>query len=357
MTSPTTTGVLQQLASQREVLFIGGKGGVGKTAVASALGLAQARAGRPVLVVSTDPAHNLGHLWQRRIGDVPVELAPGLRGLELDPQRTTEEHLSAVQVTMQRLMPEHLQGEVKKHLNLARDAPGTHEAALLERIAEVVADRREGELIIFDTAPSGHTARLLALPELMQAWTEGLLRRQDRSARFGAALRGLEGADYDAAELIGSRRLPDATGVTGTPGSRTSIGPRRTQDRRARRDMEIREILDRRQAGFRALRDVLQDPARASFVIVLAAERLPVLETIELAEQLSRATMQVAALVVNKRSPMDGGELLAARHEVENGYLAQLASSLPKLPVVEVPLLPGEVVGAEGLMAFARHLA
>ena len=60
MTHPLTA-----LVQQREVLFVGGKGGVGKTAVASALGLTQARAGRRPLVVSTDPAHNLGHLWQR----------------------------------------------------------------------------------------------------------------------------------------------------------------------------------------------------------------------------------------------------------------------------------------------------
>ena len=351
---------LTDLATSREVLFIGGKGGVGKTAVASALGLAQARSGRPTLVVSTDPAHNLGHLWQRKVGDTPVQLAPGLRGLELDPARTTEEHLRTVRATMERLMPEHLQGEIKKHLELARDAPGTHEAALLERIAEVVEDREEGELVIFDTAPSGHTSRLIALPELMQAWTEGLLRRQDRSARFGAALRGLEGADYDAAELIGSRRLQDATSVTQdrTGGrSSTSIGPRRTQDRRARRDMEIRQILDRRQSSFRSLREVLQDPARTSFVIVLAAERLPVLETIELQEQLTRSHMQVAALVVNKRSPADGGELLAARSEVEDGYLRQLTKALPRIPVVEVPLLPGEVVGEDGLAVFGAHLS
>ncbi|WP_298888845.1 ArsA family ATPase [uncultured Serinicoccus sp.] len=339
--------MLSGLADGREVLFVGGKGGVGKTAVASALGLALARGGRRVLVVSTDPAHNLGHLWGRPVGDETVELAPLLRGLEIDPARTTDEHLRAVRETMHRLMPEHLQGEISRHLELARDAPGTHEAAVLERIAEVLEHRHPDELVIFDTAPSGHTSRLVALPELMQAWTEGLLRRQDRSARFGAALRGLQGrprqdaGERAAADILGSSRGP---GETAAP------------DRRSRRDTEIRRILDRRQARFAQLRSVLQDPARSAFVIVLAAERLPVLETVELHEQLVRAGMGVGALVVNKRSPADAGDLLAARRELEEGYVAQLADALPHLPVTQVPLLPDEVLGADGLARLAAYL-
>ncbi|GAA1175513.1 TRC40/GET3/ArsA family transport-energizing ATPase [Ornithinimicrobium humiphilum] len=327
---------LSELALRRDVLFVGGKGGVGKTAVASALALHAARSGRPTLVVSTDPAHNLGHLWRREVGDTPVELAPLLRGVEIDPARTTEEHLSAVRATMRRLMPEHLEREVDRHLELARDAPGTHEAAVLERIAEVVEQRHPDELVVLDTAPSGHTTRLVALPELMQAWTERLLRRQDRSARFGAALRGLE-VDDVAADVVGGSRRP-------------------APDRRARRDAEIRAILDRRQQRFRHLREVLQDPAASGFVVVTAAERLPVLESVELHAQLTRSGMDVAALVVNKRSPADAGELLAARRRLEDGYVEQLRSALPDLPVVQVPLLPGEVVGEAGLEALLAHL-
>ncbi|GEO96164.1 ArsA family ATPase [Kocuria turfanensis] len=334
--------MLLELAATRRVLFVGGKGGVGKTAVASATALAQARAGRRVLVVSTDPAHNLGHLWERPVGDriTPLVRVPGgglLDGIEVDPLATTEDHLAAVGATVRRLMPEHLAGEVDKHMRLARDSPGTHESAVLERVAELVETGLEDyDLVVFDTAPSGHTARLMALPEIMSAWTEGLLRRRVRAERFGAALRGLEDRD-DAGESI--------------------VGTERPRDPREERDLEIRRVLLRRRARFEALREVLVDPRRCAFVIVLAAERLPVLETVELHGQLVRAGVHVGALVVNKRSPADAGAFLAERRALEETHVATLREALPDLPLLQVPLLPGDVVGEEALERFAAALA
>ena len=334
--------MLLELAAARRVLFVGGKGGVGKTAVASATALAQARAGRRVLVVSTDPAHNLGHLWERPVGDRITPLARdlgggALDGIEVDPVATTDAHLAAVGATIRRLMPEHLAAEVDKHMELARDSPGTHESAVLERIAELVdTDLDDYDLIVFDTAPSGHTARLMALPEIMSAWTEGLLRRRGRAEKFGAALRGLE--DRDAA-------------------SESILGTGRPRDPREERDLEIRRILLRRRERFEALREVLVDAERCSFVIVLAAERLPVLETAELHEQLVRAGVHVGALVVNKRSPADAGDFLAERRALEEVHVATLRGALPGVPLLQVPLLPGDVVGQEALERFGDALA
>jgi arsenite-transporting ATPase len=334
--------MLLELAAARRVLFVGGKGGVGKTAVASATALAQARAGRRVLVVSTDPAHNLGHLWERPVGDRITPLARdlgggALDGIEVDPVATTDAHLAAVGATIRRLMPEHLADEVDKHMELARDSPGTHESAVLERIAELVDTGLDDyDLIVFDTAPSGHTARLMALPEIMSAWTEGLLRRRGRAEKFGAALRGLEERDAASESIVG----------TGRP-----------RDPREERDLEIRRILLRRRERFEALREVLVDAERCSFVIVLAAERLPVLETVELHEQLVRAGVHVGALVVNKRSPADAGDFLAERRALEEVHVATLRGALPGVPLLQVPLLPGDVVGQEALERFGDALA
>ncbi|MFP8959096.1 ArsA family ATPase [Streptomyces nanhaiensis] len=325
--------MLLDLVTSRRVVFVGGKGGVGKTSVAAALALGRARSGARVLLVSTDPAHNLGHLWGRPVGDEPVRLAgpgdlvPGagtaghVDGLEIDPERTVEQHLSAVAETMRRLLPERMHAPAARHLRLARQAPGTHESAVLERIAEAVELGEEAyDLVVFDTAPSGHTLRLLALPEQLTSWTETLLANRDRSERFGAAVRGLGGGGESD------------------------------------RDAELRRILLRRRDRFSRLREVVTDPARTGFVLVLTAEVLPIAETVEVYEKLTGLGVDVAALVANRRSPADAGELLDRRRRLEDEHLARLRQRVPDIPLLDVPLLPGDLVGAQALAALADRL-
>jgi arsenite-transporting ATPase len=327
--------LLLDLIRTRQTLFFGGKGGVGKTTVSAASALLAAREGRRVLLVSTDPAHNLGHLFQRPIGPQPVTLAPRLSALELDPEQTVDAHLNEISGELRRLMPEHLRGEVDKHMELSRDAPGLQEAAILERMAEVLETATgQYDLVIFDTAPSGHTARLMALPEMMSAWTEGLIKRREQADRFRDVWRKL-GSDKSVGEKLFGRDEADHSN---------------TEDR----DHRIRHLLNRRRHRFTNLRDTLADQDRTAFVIVLAAERLPVLETIELHAQLQRTGVRTAGLVVNKRVPAKAGSFLAERRAQEEVHLATLVEALPHLPRQDLPLSAHDVLGLDGLERFAE---
>lgn len=305
----------------KNILFFGGKGGVGKTTSAAAASVRLAGQGRKVLLVSTDPAHNLGHLWGVKFSDTPTPVpdVQGLHVVELDPAAATEAHLKGVEQQLSATMPDHLKGQIRKHLDAARLSPGAHEAAMLERIAELIEQADAYDHLIFDTAPSGHTVRLMELPELMQAWTEGLLKSRERSDRFSAAVRGLGGDDAKTAT--------------------------------DRRNNQIRHTLLRRRERFAHLREVLTGPDCA-FYLVLLPERLPVMETIEVYSQLRAVGMEVAGLVVNRVSPTDQGEFLAARAQVEADHLRTLYDALPDVPTHLVPLRNSDVLGSEELATF-----
>jgi len=314
-------------ALRRPVLFVGGKGGVGKTSLASALAVARARAGERMLVVSTDPAHNLGHLWRCAVGDEPTRLGGfgdgAVDGVEIDPHATIDAHLAAVERTMLHLLPEQQHSAARAHLERARHAPGSHESAVLERIAELVEiGQRDYDAVVFDTAPSGHTLRLLALPGQLAGWTETLLRNRDRSERFSAAMRGLTGQ-------------PDA---------------------RAEAQADLRRALQRRRDRFEAMRQSIGNPDRAGFVVVFTAEALPVAETLEVVRSLRGMRVPVAGLIANRRSPADAGELLRARRVVEDQHLQRVREELPAARVIEIPLMPGELTGADALSALAAML-
>ncbi|MGV9768432.1 ArsA family ATPase [Microbacterium sp. NPDC003461] len=310
--------LLNDIAARRAV-FVGGKGGVGKTSLTSAIALARARAGSRVLVVSTDPAHNLGHLWERAVGDDVIGLwsegAGRVDGVEIDPARTVDRHLAAVSETMLRLLPERLHRPAREHLESARHAPGTHEAAVLDRVAETLETGLDAyDLVLFDTAPSGHTLHLLAMPERMTDWTERLLANRDRSERYAVAY-GALGGTKDTAD----------------------------------RDAGLRRVLLRRRERFALMREMLADAGRSGFVLVFVPEPLPIAESREVAAELARLGVGLIGAVANRLSPTDA---MPARRTREEELLAQLDLGAP---LTRVPLVD-DLVGLPALTQLADAL-
>jgi arsenite-transporting ATPase len=317
------------LLGDRRLLFFGGKGGVGKTTMANATGVALAKQGKKVLVVSTDPAHSLSHLWDQRIGDeVTYVYGDRLAGLEIDPERTARQHFADVADVVRKMMPEHLHGEVRRYFRQAIDSPGAHEAAMLERIAKLSLETSdEWDTVIFDTAPTGHTIRLLEMPQVLTVWAEGMMGRARKTAQFHEALEALPG---------------------GTKASET--GPV------AQRNARIRQILERRGSLFASFHRMLTSKATTGFVIVTLAERMPVAETLEVREQLQEAKIPITGIIVNRRSPSDAGEVLAQRRAVEDDHLLQLQSRLKKIPLLEVELQGQDLTGAAAIEQLADTL-
>ena len=149
----------------REVLFFGGKGGVGKTTCASATALAASRAGKRVLLVSTDPAHSTSDIFERAIGADPVEIAPSLHAMEIDATTESQRYVAGVKAHIQELFGHAILKEANRQIDLAATMPGAEEVALFDRMGALIRGEDDRfDLIVFDTAPTGHTLPLIRMP-------------------------------------------------------------------------------------------------------------------------------------------------------------------------------------------------
>ncbi len=172
------------LNDTKKILFIGGKGGVGKSTSASAIAWKLAAAGKKTLLISTDPAHNLGDIFSVKIGGEARRIVPNLYALEIDPEYETTKYINSVKANIKGVVHSSMADEVYRQLDTAKASPGADEAALFDKLISIIIEGSEDyDHLVFDTAPTGHTIRLLTLPELMGVWIEGMLKKRKKQMK------------------------------------------------------------------------------------------------------------------------------------------------------------------------------
>jgi arsenite-transporting ATPase len=280
-----------------QFIFFSGKGGVGKTSMACTQAVRFADEGLRTLIVTTDPASNLADVFEQKIGHhvTPITGVPNLSAMEIDPDSATHEYVeralgplrAAFPAPMVRVMEEQMSG------------PCTSEVAAFDRFTDfIVQDNStpEFEVIIFDTAPTGHTIRLLELPA---EWSQSI----------------------DAASQ-GS--------------GQTCIGP-------------AAAIQDAKHKYERALVS-LRDESLSTFVFVLQPEAIAIRETRRAISELLKLGIGNYRLIINGVIPASesANPLFAARSEMQARYLEQISAELPYASQ-RMLLLAGEITGVARL--------
>jgi arsenite-transporting ATPase len=298
----------------RRILFFGGKGGVGKTTCAAALSLAASRAGRRVLLVSTDPAHSTSDVFETRVGPTAREILPGLTGLEIDAVGEARRYVDEAKARMSGLFSPAVLEEAARQIELTASMPGVADLAVFDRMADLIVSRADVyDLVVFDTAPTGHALQMLRMPELLSSWVGALARRRRE---------GLEARDLSAGADASAARRPDP----------------------------VLEILEARSTRLAALRAELSQGDHVAFVLVMIPERLPIEESVRAAHDLAEAGITMGGVIVNRVLPeAASGKYFEARKAQEQVYLAEIERRMPAAPRVIVPQLESDVYGLSGL--------
>ncbi|HAO59003.1 MAG TPA: arsenic-transporting ATPase [Psychrobacter sp.] len=328
----TLSSLVKQLQNT-PIKFVGGKGGVGKTTTAAALASQFAEQHQKTLVISTDPAHSLGDVFDMNLKkssakNMPVALTESLDALELDPDLIIDEHFARVERTISSYANPDMMQKIREHLQLSKSAPGAQEAAMLEAICRYLVDSVEKGIyqhIIFDTAPTGHTLRLLMLPEMMEAWTDGLLTQQRRQAKLKGA------ADNFATKKSAlTNPFEDAKPVD--------------------KWQQAVDVLNARKNLFKRAGELLHDRQKTAVVLVMTADNLPIEETRRAVNQLKEAKLAPAALVVNQLIQAEqSDEFWQNRAVRQQSLLKDIQQHFVDYPIYGVYLQPSDVRGRQAL--------
>ncbi|WP_310597116.1 arsenical pump-driving ATPase [Aeromonas aquatica] len=297
--------MFQFLTDPPPFLFFTGKGGVGKTSLACASAVALCDAGKRVLLVSTDPASNVGQVFATTIGNhiTAIAAVPGLSALEIDPPAAARAYRERIVGPVRGKLPESVVRSIEEQLSGAC----TTEIAAFDEFTALLTDPAllaEYDHIVFDTAPTGHTIRLLQLPG---AWSEFLEQGKGDASCLGP-LAGLEKQRSQYAEAVAA----------------------------------------------------LADAAHTRLVLVARAQHSTLREVARTHDELAAIGLMNQQLVINglfPESAIAGDALAQALWQREQQALAAMPQGIRGLAQDQIPLLATNLVGVESLRQLLQPCA
>lgn len=326
----TTDKALDLLGNtSRKYIIVGGKGGVGKTSMSAAVATAFADRGQTTLIVSTDPAHSLSDAFGQSVsgGDpVPVMGIDNLYAQEVDPDsmKRTFKMMQNLDGGAQGLgMGMDDMGLDELNSLFETIPPGFDEAvALVEIVKYIEADEQYArfERIVFDTAPTGHTLRLLALPDFLNGFFGKII---SMKSKFGNVMNQLKG-------MFGNN---DA-------GLDDSVA-------------EIEEL----KRSMSMVRDLFRDEIQTEFIVATIPNMMAISESQRLVQELQKEAIPVRHLFVNQVQPAnDECTFCATRYKEQSANMKFLEREMTGLQISTVQSFDKEIQGAAALRAMGAQL-
>lgn len=292
------------------IIFFGGKGGVGKTTCSASYALYEANRGLKTLLVSTDPAHSTSDIFEIKINDSITNILPNLDAIEISGEKESKKYMDSVRGSLKQIVSPIIVKEINKQIDAASISPGTEEAALFDKMIEIIIERMdEYDKIVFDTAPTGHTVRLLSLPELLGAWLDTLIQKRSKSVNLmSMALKGQKASNKEL------------------------------------ENDEVIKVLKRRYDKVLQAKKIMIDNHQLSFIFVINAEKLPIDETVKAINILEKYNITVGGIIVNKLLPDNmQDEFWISKKEQETKYLNIIKETFKNKEIYTIPLLKDDM--------------
>lgn len=304
-------------------IMFGGKGGVGKTTMSAVTGIFCAEQGLKTVIVSTDPAHSLRDSFEQEFGHEPTKVngMDNLYVVEIDPQKAMEEYEDKLKSQVDENPM--LGGMLEEQLEMASLSPGTDESAAFDVFLRYM-DSNEFDVVVFDTAPTGHTLRFLGLPEIMDKYMTKMIKLKKQMSGFMKMMKKMmpfggkgEDIDYD----------------------------------KALEEMEaMKEKITR-------ARNILADPERTSFRLVVIPEEMSILESERAMRALEKYKIPIDAVIVNQVIPEDVEcDFCRARRGLQQKRLETIKEKFGEKVIAHVPLLRTEAKGLDALKEISKVL-
>ncbi len=321
------------------IRFFLGKGGVGKTTSAAAYSVNKALQGKRVLVVSLDPAHNLGDVFDTELSDDPVKLMDNLVAIEVDYDKMIKKHLKELTEKIKDIYGYLKIFNLDKYVDVLKHSPGVEEQASLEKIIEIVRKYGVGDkafdIIVFDTPPTGLTLRIMALPTISLIWIERLIKLRLAILERRKTISSITGEQFEI-EIAGRKfKVPISV----------------------KEDPIFKELMKLKDE-YNWINKRLTDPNTTAAIMVINPETLPVLEAYRAVNFLKKINVPVTHLIVNKVLELDTvPERLRPRIEEQEKALALAREKLPGLEMIKIPYLEREPRGLQMLKRVAEYLS